>query len=423
MDVPYSEQLHNKDIAIREIYAGLCGKSLLDEMAIKPIIGTEDPYHYRDKVTSPFVGPKKALRANGKSIEGRQETLKPKKHASKPHGRGPAKSKGQRTEVITGIYARNSHMVVPVKDCLLENRIASKVIDSVRSIMEKHGIEPYDEDTGRGFMRNVVVRVGHRTDEVLVTLVTNSDEFPHSKSFCKELIARVPECTSIVQNINTRQTNVILGERFRKLYGPGFILDELCGLSFRISPGAFYQVNSTQTEVLYRKAIEMAAIEEGDCVLDAYCGTGTIGLVACKERSNPLLGLDSSTPAIADARMNAKHNGIENAVFITEDATEFMQGLAVKPNDDERLEGFDLNNLIAFLDPPRSGATEEFLDALACLSPKRIVYISCNPKTQARDCKMLCDIGYEIAELQPVDMFPHTPHIESIALLERRSGE
>lgn len=421
MNVPYSEQLCTKDSEIADIFSDLCEDGSLDRDAIRPIIGASNPYHYRDKVTSPFVAPKKALLPKGAAKKERTEEARASRPSTKKGVKGSAKSQ-RRSEVVTGIYAKNSHMVVPVKDCLLENPTASKVVEAVRSIMEKHRIEPYDEDAGRGFMRNVIVRVGHETGEVLVTLVTNSDEFPHSKSFCKELISKSPECTSIVQNVNTRQTNVILGDKFKTLYGPGFILDGLCGMSFRISPGAFYQVNSTQTEALYNQAIELAAIEGGDSIIDAYCGTGTIGLVARKEHSSPLLGLDSSRPAIADAKMNAKHNGAENAVFIAEDATEFMKDMTSGGNAAAKMDGFDASNLVVFLDPPRSGATEEFLDALIALSPKKVVYISCNPKTQARDCKRLCKAGYDFVALQPVDMFPHTPHIESIALLERRGG-
>lgn len=417
MNVPYSEQLEAKNQEISKIFSDLRSKSLLEDAAIKPILGAKDYYHYRDKVTSPFVFPKQAFdgkgAAKGSTNSPTQHRNVGRKHSSKGAFKHP------RSEVITGIYAKGTHKVVPVKECLLENPIASKVIDAVRVIMEKHGIEPYDEDTGRGFMRNVIVRVGHETNEVLVVLVTNSEEFPHSKSFCKELISKVPECTTIVQNINTRQTNVILGDKYRVLYGPGFILDELCGMKFRISPGAFYQVNSTQTEALYKTAIELAEIDKGDSIIDAYCGTGTIGLVACKKHGNPLLGLDSSKPAIADAKMNAKHNGVENASFVAEDATDFMKKMAAGEVSGLH-KNFDTNNLVVFLDPPRSGATEEFLDALVALSPKRIVYISCNPKTQTRDCERLCSAGYLLKTLQPVDMFPHTEHIESIALLEKQ---
>lgn len=407
LNVPYSEQLQLKDSEIQETFSELIEQGVLPRSAIQLILGAKDPYRYRDKVTSPFVPARKAYRLKTGTTS--SEAIVP------PHTR----SKGKRVDVITGIYAKGTHKVVPMDNCLLENPVASKTVAAIKFIMLKHGIEPYDEDTGKGFMRHAIVRVGHKSDEVLITLVTNSDEFPHSKSFCKELVSKVPECTSIVQNVNTRQTNVILGEKFRRLYGPGFILDELCGMSFRISPGAFYQVNSTQTEVLYEKAVELAGIEPGVSIIDAYCGTGTIGLVAAKTHNNPLLGLDSSKEAIADARANAKHNGIGNAAFIAEDATEFMKGLANGYGVADLTDGFDLENLMVFLDPPRSGATEEFLDALISLEPKRVIYISCNPKTQARDCEILCKACYKLEILQPVDMFPHTPHIESIALLNK----
>lgn len=436
MDVPYSEQLKLKDQEIRRTFSGLCDNGMLDVDAIRPIQGAKDPFHYRDKVTSPIVPLYKAYDAKRASASKQRRDLDNRK-------KQVGKARHNHTDVVTGIYAKGTHFVVPVNDCLLENPIASKVVDAVRTIMQRHGIEPYDEDTGQGFMRHVVVRVAHEGDEVLVTLVTNSDEFPHSRSFCKQLVAKVPQITSIVQNVNTRQTNVILGERFKTLYGPGFILDKLCGMSFRISPGAFYQVNSEQTEMLYKEAVSLAEIEESDSIFDAYCGTGTIGLVASKTHGNPLLGVDSSKEAIRDARSNASHNGVSNARFVAEDATVFIQEIAAasarhdanlndapdnaedsaagiaassKPSMDQ---GFDFSNMVAFLDPPRSGSTEEFLEALVGLQPKKIVYISCNPSTQARDCEKLCESDYSITAVQPVDMFPHTPHIESIALLEK----
>lgn len=219
---------------------------------------------------------------------------------------------------------------------------------------------------------------------------------------------RVPQITTVVQNVNTRQTNVILGEKERTLYGPGFILDTLRELSFRISSHSFYQVNATQTEVLYNEAIAMAQLDGRQTAIDAYCGTGTIGLVAAKRGAARVIGVDSVAQAIADARLNAKHNGIENAEFVAADAGEFMRDLAAAGTPDD---------LVLFMDPPRAGSSEEFLDAAAVMSPERIVYISCNPETQVRDIGYLRRRGYEVAVVQPVDMFPHTEHVESIALL------
>ena len=253
------------------------------------------------------------------------------------------------------------------------------------------------------------MRVGHTSGEVLVTLVTNGAEFPASRAFCRELVKRCPFITTVVQNVNTRQTNVILGEREQRLYGPGFILDKLCGLSFRISSQSFYQVNAVQTEVLYNAAIDLAALSGGERAIDAYCGTGTIGLVAAARGAGEVVGVDSVESAIRDARQNARHNGVENARFVAADAGEFMRRLAA---DGERAD-------VVLMDPPRAGSSEEFIDALAELAPERVVYISCNPETQVRDCRLLRDRGYAVRIVQPVDMFPHTDHVETVALLAR----
>lgn len=227
-------------------------------------------------------------------------------------------------------------------------------------------------------------------------------------------------------NGKTRQTNVILGdEGERTLYGPGFILDELCGLRFRISAHSFYQVNGTQTEVLYRRAVQMAALDGTQTALDAYCGTGTIGLVAARglpdaptARAAQVVGVDKTASAIADARANARHNGVGNASFHVGDAGAFMQKLAKGGVDDGRGESLDAAVDVLFMDPPRAGTSEDFLEAACTLAPRRIVYISCNPDTQARDVHVLRQRGYRIAEMQGVDMFPHTAHIEHICALE-----
>lgn len=371
IDKPYADQLVEKQRYMEGLFEGLASKE-----AMRPVLGMESPFHYRNKVISPY--------APGRKLP------------------------GNRREILTGMYAKGTHKLVPTDTCLLENEIAKKVTLAVRSIMARYDVEPYNEDTGEGFIRHAVVRVGHNSGEVLVTLVTNADEFPSSKSFCRELVKRVPQITTVVQNVNTRQTNVILGEKERTLYGPGFILDTLCELSFRISSHSFYQVNATQTEVLYNEAIAMAQLDGRQTAIDAYCGTGTIGLVAAKRGAARVIGVDSVAQAIADARLNAKHNGIENAEFVAADAGEFMRDLAATGTPDD---------LVLFMDPPRAGSSEEFLDAAAVMSPERIVYISCNPETQVRDIGYLRRHGYEVAVVQPVDMFPHTEHVESIALL------
>ena len=411
--VPYTKQLIDKQLRIERLFAPLA-----PDGTISLIKGMKDPYHYRNKVISPFA-PGKKLPPRGKD---RKATDPRDRKAADARGAkgGKGKRPQARYEILTGMYAAGSHELVPTDKCLIENETAKKVVLAVRDIMRKHDVAPYREDTGTGFMRHVVVRVGHTSGEVLVTLVTNSDDFPSSKSFCRELIRLCPAVTTVVQNVNERQTNVILGDKERVLYGPGFILDELCGLSFRISSKSFYQVNATQTEVIYRAAMDLAGFDGTQVAIDAYCGTGTIGLVAAKSGAARVIGVDSVESAIRDARMNARHNGVENAEFVAGDATDFMCELAKEGvlGAESPEEGAQAGGLVVLMDPPRAGSTEEFLRAAAALAPERIVYISCNPETQARDVEFLDSIGYAVVAVQPVDMFPHTDHIECIVALE-----
>ncbi len=389
----YDRQLARKQRFLEDLFRDVLDKS----SECLPILGMEDPFYYRNKVVSPFA-PGKKLKIDDPRL-----------------ARGRRAHKGQAREILCGMYARNSHTIINTESCLLENQCAQRIISAIRDLCYRYDITPYNEDTGTGFLRHVIVRIGHSSQEVLVTLVTNQEQFVGSKNFCKELIRRCPEVTTVVQNINTRDTNVILGEgRDIVLYGPGFILDSLCGLSFRISAKSFYQVNAVQTEVLYRRAIELADLSGAERVIDAYCGTGTIGLVAAKglpESPNAhaaeLIGIDSVAAAIADAKNNARHNDIENARFLVGDAGVSLRDYAKKNTQVD----------VVMMDPPRAGSTEEFLSTVVELAPRRIVYISCNPKTQVRDCKFLCDRGYEIQVLQGVDMFPHTDHVESLCLL------
>lgn len=411
--VPYTKQLIDKQLRIERLFAPLA-----PDGTISLIKGMKDPYHYRNKVISPFA-PGKKLPPRG---QGRKAIDSHNRKAADVRGAkgGKGKRPQARYEILTGMYAAGSHELVPTDKCLIENETAKKVVLAVRDIMRKHDVAPYREDTGTGFMRHVVVRVGHTSGEVLVTLVTNSDDFPSSKSFCRELIRLCPAVTTVVQNVNERQTNVILGDKERVLYGPGFILDELCGLSFRISSKSFYQVNATQTEVLYRAAMDLAGFDGTQVAIDAYCGTGTIGLVAAKSGAARVIGVDSVESAIRDARTNARHNGVENAEFVAGDATDFMCELAKEGvlGAESPEEGAQAGGLVVLMDPPRAGSTEEFLRAAAALAPERIVYISCNPETQARDVEFLDSIGYAVVAVQPVDMFPHTDHIECIVALE-----
>lgn len=396
LSLPYEKQLERKQNEMIELFEPFAREGTV----FNPIAGMDEPYYYRNKVTSPYVPGRKAK--GGKKPRGKK-------------GNAGAKSAPQH-EILCGMYAAGTHRVINTDSCLLENKDAKQAVLAIRSLMQRYHMEPYNEDANTGFIRHAVIRVGHTTGELLVTVVTNGKEFPASRNFCRELKKRCPAITTVVQNVNTRQTNVILGDEGEKtLYGPGFIIDELCGLTFRISSHSFYQVNATQTEVLYRKAIEMAHFTGTETAMDAYCGTGTIGLVAAKglpgaetAHAARVIGVDNVASAIKDARENARHNGIENADFTAEDAGHFMDKLAK--------EGESLDVLL--MDPPRAGSNEQFLRSACSLAPKRIVYISCNPNTQTRDVEYLVKNGYRLTEVQPVDMFPHTNHVENICALE-----
>ncbi|CAK7035878.1 MAG: 23S rRNA (uracil-C(5))-methyltransferase RlmCD [Paraeggerthella hongkongensis] len=398
ISVAYADQLAAKDAQVAKLFA-----QVADPSALLPILGMEDPYYYRNKVASPYAPGRKLPAPGGKGKADRSKEGRGKSGKGGKNGKGAA----PRREILCGMYAAGTHRIVSTDACLLENQQAKRIIRAIRDLMPRYGITPYDEDKGVGFLRHAIVRVGHTSEEVLVTLVTNGREFPASRNFCRDLVKRCPGVTTVVQNVNERQTNVILGQREQTLYGPGFILDKLCGLSFRISSQSFYQVNAVQTEVLYRRAIELAEFTGSESAIDAYCGTGTIGLVAAKHGAAQVTGVDSVASAIRDARENARHNGVENARFVVGDAGDFMREQAA---DGQRVD-------VLLMDPPRAGASEEFLHAAVALAPKRMVYISCNPTTQVRDLAFLRDRGFTVKVVQPVDMFPHTDHIETIALI------
>ena len=414
---PYARQLAAKDARVAELFTDVAAPDTL-----RPIIGMDEPYRYRNKVMSPFAPARKdghpAKRAGGGRGRGGARPSRPNS--------GPAQG-----DILCGMYAAGTHRIIDTRDCLIENEQAKRVIQSIRSIMLKFGIEPYDEDRGCGFIRHAVVRVGHTSGEVLVTLVTNGRQFPGAKSFCRELVRRCPFITTVVQNINERKTNVVLGQQEQVLYGPGFILDKLCGLSFRISSQSFYQVNSVQTEVLYRKAVELANFTGTEHAIDAYCGTGTIGLVAASMGAARVTGVDSVASAIRDARQNARHNGVDNAEFVTADAGAFLRELAADAASERVAAAGKVSAgavpdaapgrepVVLLMDPPRAGSTEEFLSAAVRLAPERIVYISCNPQTQVRDLAFLRKHGFTVRTVQPVDMFPHTDHIETVVSLSR----
>ena len=361
--IPYREQLKKKQDQVKKLLKGMC--------PVRPMTGMEHPVHYRNKVHAVFDRKKDGT-------------------------------------IISGVYARGSHRVVPVEECMIEDALSDAVIRDIRGLLKSFKIKIYNEDSGYGLFRHVLIRRGFASGQMLVVLVVSSPVFPSKNNFVKALLKLHPEITSIVLNINDRKTSMVLGDREIVLYGKGFIEDTLCGRIFRISPRSFYQVNPVQTEVLYRKAIELAALTGKERVIDAYCGIGTIGLSA-SSHAGEVLGVELNPDAVRDAIANARRNGVKNIYFYQNDAGEFMKEMAA---EGERAD-------VVFMDPPRAGSDEAFLSSLIRLSPERVVYISCNPETLARDMKYLVRHGYRAREAWPVDMFPWTDSIEAVVLLSR----
>ena len=320
-------------------------------------------------------------------------------------------AEGKRGEVLAGIYEENSHRVVKTKACRIQHPLANEIITFLADLMQKKHIPTYNEDRGRGVLRHVYLRIGAKTGQVMVVLVTGTNEFKEKKMVAEELVKKFPQITTILHNVNGAKTSMVLGKKETVLFGPGTIEDELCGLKFDISAQSFYQVNPVQTEKLYETAVEFAGLSGRETVLDAYCGIGTISMVAAKKAGN-VVGVELNEAACKDAKKNAKKNGCENVRFITADAGDYMVKLAkdktaVKPE-------------VVFMDPPRSGSDEKFLSSLVQMKPAKVVYISCNPATQKRDIDYLKKKGYRVEKMQAVDCFCHTYHMENIALLVRK---
>ena len=363
--VPYPEQLARKEARVR----GLMGRF----GPVLPILGMDEPTHYRCKVQAAF------------GVDGR--------------GR-----------VISGVYQSGSHRIVAVDDCLIEDRGADRIVRAVRQLMPKCKMPAYDERRGTGFLRHVLVRVGRFTGEHMLVLVAAAPVFPGMKHFLKGLLEACPELDTVVLNVNDRDTSMVLGQRERVLYGKGWIEDEILGRRFRISPRSFYQVNPVQTQALYQTALDFAGLTGTERVLDAYCGTGTIGLAAAAGAGS-VAGVEVNRDAVRDAIANARRNGVKNAWFTCADAGAFMETAA---KEGERCD-------VVFMDPPRAGASPQFLSALLALAPPRVVYVSCDPETLARDLGVLTKGGYRAGAIQPVDMFPHTEHVETVVLLTRNT--
>ncbi len=366
LHLPYKKQLEQKQKNLETLLKPFC--------SLESMVGMSDPYHYRNKV-----------------------------HAVFDHDR-----KGN---PISGVYEANSHIVVPVESCLIEDQKSDEIIGTIRGMLKSFKIRTYDEDTGYGLLRHVLIRRGFVTGEIMVVLVTASPIFPSKNNFVKALRDRHPEITTVIQNVNNRGTSMVLGDKEHVLYGKGYIEDILCGCRFRISSKSFYQVNPVQTEVLYKKAIEAAGLTGKERIIDAYCGIGTIGIVA-SSHVKEVIGVELNKDAVRDAIENAKINNVKNASFYCNDAGRFMVNMA------ESGEHVD----VVFMDPPRSGSTEEFIETVSKMRPDKVVYVSCGPETLVRDLEYFKKKGYEAKKAWGVDMFPWTTHVETCVLLSHKNS-
>ena len=362
LPLPYPEQVAKKQARV---------STLLGHYApVEPLRAMQEPWHYRNKAIATFAM--------------------------------------QRGKLVLGLYAEGSHRVLPGCQCLLQSEVLNRTLSAVLDAARACRWVAYDEDRGTGLVRHAVLRTS-REGKVLVTLVTARPELPGSRNFCTALRKAAPWVVGIVQNINPTQTSAVLGNREKTLFGRDFVTDTLCGLQFAISSRSFYQVNPVQTEVLYRTALELAALTGKETVIDAYCGIGTIGLCAAA-RAGRVIGVERNPAAARDAAANARRNRIANAEFVCADATEWMMQQADKLRPD-----------VIFLDPPRAGSTPECIAAVAKMNPRRIVYVSCDPETLARDIVLFGRNGYRARRCLPVDLFPHTKHVETVCLLVLRN--
>jgi len=361
----YRAQLKFKENVARDALKRIGG---LESVAVHPAIGMREPFKYRNKAQYPLTW------ANGK--------------------------------VAAGFYAKRSHEVVECGECGIQDEMSGRIASLVKDFVERKHIGVYDEKTGKGLVRHIVTRIGFRSGEAMAVIVINGKDLPCKEELVRVLTKEIPEVKSIFLNINTRNTNVILGDKSVKIYGSETIADYIGKYEFRISPASFFQVNPVQTEILYEKALEYASLSGNETVLDLYCGAGTIAIFMAG-KAKKVIGIEEVGEAVRDAAANAKLNGVGNVEFAAgkvEDMLPEMVRAGVRAD-------------VAVLDPPRRGCGEAVLEAVAAMGPDRIVYVSCNPATMARDAGLLAALGYGVAEVQPVDMFPWTPHVECCVLM------
>ena len=363
----YEAQLDFKKEQVKKAVTRIGG---FDEIEVKETIGMETPFKYRNKAQI------------------------------------PVRKINERLEL--GFFRRNSHDLIPIEDFYIQETAIDEALLAIKPILEQYNVKPYDEEKQTGHLRNIVIRKGHYTDELMIVLVTKKKKIFKIGEICKEIVAAVPNVKSIMQSIHTENNNVILGKEFVRLYGTEYIEDQLLGNTYQISASSFYQINTTQAEVLYQEAIDRAELSKEDVVIDAYCGIGTIGLSLAKEVKK-VYGVEVVEEAIMDAKKNAEINDIENV--------EFEVGKAEFVFDKWLKEG--LKPTVIVVDPPRKGLTESFIKSSAEMNPEKIIYVSCDPATFARDLKLYGELGYQPDYVQPVDMFPQTSHVECVTVLKK----
>lgn len=363
--INYKTQLEYKTKRVREALTRIGGI----KTQVLPCLGMKDPYYYRNKIQMPY----------GKDRKG---------------------------NVVFGFFKENSHEIIPVKECAIEDRRAAPILWDIKELVKKMNIPIYNEDSGKGILRYVLIRTSYHYDELMVVLVTSMMNFPGQRNFVDALTKLHPEITTVVENVNRRHTNVILGTEEKVLFGPGFIKDKILDLTFEISAASFFQVNPVQVEILYKTALDLVKFEEKPVVLDAYAGVGTIGLIAARNASK-VISVEINKDASRNAVENAKRNGVNDIEFYCDDAGHFIN------NYDGELD-------IVIMDPPRKGSDERFLSTLLNKKPKQIIYVSCDPETLARDLKYLSSL-YEVAYVQPIDNFPMTAHVETVVLLQLKA--
>lgn len=364
-NLDYQKQLQFKQVKAINLLGKFCH---VDE-----IIPMQNPLNYRNKVQRCFV-----------SVKG---------------------------ELVSGIYQSTTGRLALVDSCMTEDLVAMQIIVTLGKLFSSFKVKPYDYSSGTGLLRHVLIKRGFATGQIMVVLVTTKGAIKSQRSFINALLSKHPDITTVVQNINTNDIKLSLGEENITLYGDGYIEDTLCGLTFRISPKAFYQVNPVQTTVLYNKAVEFADLTGNELVIDAYCGTGTIGMIMASKAKN-VIGVELNADAVVDATYNARINNIDNIEFYCKDAGEFMADYATQGKSVD----------VVITDPPRIGCSREFLQSLVKLAPEKVVYVSCNPQTLARDLSYLSRKGYKAQKIQPVDMFPFTEHIECVAQLVKKDN-